>query len=111
MPFHAKFGLMPWAAAALLSIPIAFAPTALANSQLALDKGCYSCHGSPPQKGAPTMSKLAEDYAKYRGQAEAVTRLANKLREEHVFGSIKAHERLTEESALVLVRWLIDGAK
>ncbi len=85
--------------------------SAFANSQLALDKGCYSCHGTPPKKGAPTIEKIAADYAKYRGQTDAAVLLSNKLREHHSFSSIPAHERLSEESALILVRWLIEGAK
>jgi cytochrome c len=99
------------AAIAWLSLGFAFASPAQASSQLALDKGCYSCHSTPPKKGTPTMEQLAADYAKYRGQPEAVTRLAAKLREHHVFGGVKAHERLTEENAKILVSWLIDGAK
>lgn len=94
-----------------LAMCLAATPAAQASSLLALDKGCYSCHGSPPQKGAPTMDKLAADYAQYRGQTDAAAKLATQLREHHVFGSIMAHERLTEESALTLVRWLIYGAK
>jgi cytochrome c len=85
--------------------------SAFASSQLALDKGCYSCHGTPPKKGAPTMENIAADYAKYLGQTDAAARLSNKLREHHIFSNIPAHERLSEESALILVRWLIEGAK
>lgn len=81
------------------------------GGQLAVDKGCYACHGTPPKKNVPTLEKIAADYAKYRGQPEAVGKLAAKLREGHMFSSIKAHEQLTPESAAVLVRWLIDGGK
>lgn len=86
------------------------ASSAHASAQLALDKGCYSCHGSPPRKNAPTFEKLALDYAKYKNVPSAETELAGKLREGHVFGGIQAHERLSEESALLLVRWIIQGA-
>lgn len=84
---------------------------AQSSSALALDKGCYSCHGNPPRKNAPTFERLAADYAKYQGQTEATIALAEKLHKEHVFGGIKAHEQLTPENALQLVRWIIDGAK
>ncbi len=80
-------------------------------SALALDKGCYSCHGSSPRKNAPTFDQLAKDYAKYQGQTATEVTLAEKLHEKHVFGGIKAHEELTPENALQLVRWIIDGAK
>ncbi len=84
---------------------------AQASSQLALDKGCYSCHGTPPKKSAPTFEQIATDYAQYRGQTDAAAKLAAKLREGHMFGGINAHEQLTEESALKLVLWLIDAKK
>lgn len=84
---------------------------AQSSSALALDKGCYSCHGSSPRKNAPTFDQLAKDYAKYQGQTATAVTLAEKLHEEHVFGGIKAHEELTPENALQLVRWIIDGAK
>jgi cytochrome c len=111
MSFHTQLSVNSMAAIAALFLGFAFAPPALASSQLALDKGCYSCHGTPPKKGTPTMEQLAADYAKYRGQTDAASRLAAKLREHHVFGGVQAHERLSEENAKILVDWLIDGAK
>ncbi len=89
---------------------LALAPAAQASSQLALDKGCMGCHGNPPQKKAPTFAQLATDYARYANDPGADVRLAEKLRARHVFGSIRAHETLTPDSALALVRWIIHGA-
>lgn len=63
------------------------------------------------EENAPTFEQVSADFAKYRGQTDAAARLAGKLREGHIFGGINAHEQLTEESALTLVRWLIDGIK
>jgi cytochrome c len=97
--------------AMLMVIGFPLGALAQANSTLALDKGCYSCHGSPPRKSAPTFEQLASNYAKYQGNAEAAITLADKLHQEHVFGGIRAHEQLSPESALLLVRWIIDGAK
>lgn len=82
-----------------------------ASSQLALDKGCYSCHGEPPRRSAPGMTQLATDYARYRGQADAPRKLADKLREGGLFAHIAAHERLSQEECETLMRWIIDGAK
>ena len=96
-------------ASATIGLPMV--SLAQSSSALALDKGCYSCHGSPPRKNAPTFERLANDYAKYQGQTEPTIALAEKLHKEHVFGGIKAHEQLTPENALQLVRWIIDGAK
>lgn len=82
-----------------------------ASSQLALDKGCYSCHGDPPRRDAPGMAQLAADYARYRGQADAPRRLADKLREGGLFAHIAAHERISQEECEALMRWIIEGAK
>jgi len=84
---------------------------AQSDSQLALDKGCYSCHGEPPRRSAPSMAQLATEYARYRGQADAPRRLADKLREGGLFAHIAAHERLRPEECEVLIRWIIEGAK
>jgi cytochrome c len=96
--------LLPLCLALLPALP------AQASSQLALEQGCYSCHGEPPRRGIPSMAELAADYARYRGQADAPRRLADKLREGTLFGHIAAHERLSPEECEALMRWLIDGA-
>jgi cytochrome c len=93
---------------ALNSLPAAHAS---AGAQLALDKGCFSCHGAPPRKNAPSFEALARDYARYQGEPAMETRLADELREGHVFGGIPAHERLSAENARALVRWIIEGAR
>ena len=87
------------------------ASACMANSQLALDKGCMTCHGTPPKKNTPSFQTLAVQFAAYKNQPGADQKLADKLREHHVFGSIRAHETLTPESALALVRWIIQGAQ
>ena len=96
---------------ACLSLFLLFTLPARASSQLALDKGCYSCHGEPPRRSAPSMAQLATDYARYRGQADAPRRLADKLREGGLFAHIAAHERLSPEECETLMRWIIEGAK
>lgn len=82
-----------------------------ANAQLALEKGCYGCHGEPPRRGAPTFAQLAAGYARYRGQLEAPRKLADKLREGGLFGHIAAHERISPYECELLMRWIIDGAR
>lgn len=107
-----RFGrskLITLAAAGGLSLLLV--SNAQASAQLALDKGCYTCHGNPPMKNAPTFEQLAASYAQYQGQSDAAVRLASKLHQDYVFGGINAHERLTQESALALVRWIIEGAR
>lgn len=102
---------LPSACAVFMAIGFSVSALAQENSALALDKGCYSCHGNPPRKSAPTFEQLASNYAQYQGQTETAATLADKLHKEHVFGGIRAHEQLSPENALLLIRWIIDGAK
>ena len=82
-----------------------------ASSQLALAKGCYSCHGEPPRKNVPSFPQLAVNYAKYQGQTHAARKLAQKLCEGTLFAHIASHERLSTKEAETLIQWVIDGAK
>lgn len=84
--------------------------SATSGAQLASDKGCYNCHGDPPKKKAPTFAALAKDYAQYQGHPEQEAALAEKLRTGSFFGHIDAHERLSADTALALVRWIIRGS-
>lgn len=100
--------------ASLAALVLAWAVVPLpaqASLQLALEKGCYGCHGAPPRRNTPSFAQLAADYAKYRGQAEAPHKLADKLRAGSLFGHIAAHERVSDEECERLMRWLIDGAR
>jgi cytochrome c551/c552 len=94
-------------AALILALPLA----AAASANLALEKGCMSCHGTPPRGKAPTMSELATRYAPYRGNETEIARLSAHLREHHLFGGVPAHERLSAEEAERFVRWLVDGGR
>lgn len=85
-------------------------PLAHAGSQLALEKGCYACHGKMPQQNAPTFESLAAHFAPSRqskGQAEAEKKLIEEIRSINVV----AHQQLSDESARVLARWILDGAR
>jgi len=90
------------------TVPAALA--AQADAPLAVDKGCFNCHGDPPRKQAPTFAQLAADYAKFRDDPVAQARLAGKLRSGSIFGHVDAHERLTESDAQRLVAWIAAGA-
>lgn len=94
---------------AVMLCALVAAPAAQASAQLALDKGCFACHGNPPRKNVPSFVELAQDYARYQGQPDMEVKLADKLREGHFFGGVQAHEQLSEESARALVRWIIQG--
>lgn len=84
---------------------------AWASSQLAVEQGCTSCHGSPPRGDAPTFSQLADKYARFRDVSQAEVKLADKLRKPPLLGGIGAHERVSEESARALMQWIIQGAQ
>ena len=84
---------------------------ASASMNLALDKGCLGCHGTPPRGKAPTMAELATRYATARGNEAEIAKLSAHLREHHLFGGVPAHERLSDEEAERFVRWLVDGGR
>lgn len=86
-------------------------PPGRASASLALDKGCFNCHGDPPRRGAPTFAQLAADHAKYRDQPDAPRRLAEKLRAGSLFAHVDSHERLNQDECETLMRWIIDGAR
>lgn len=89
-----------WALNLLASAP------ALATQQLAADMGCYNCHGQAKLQHAPSMARLAEHAAKHRGDTAALQRRADQLRASSLLHPIAAHEKLSPEMALTLMRWL-----
>jgi cytochrome c len=96
------------------SLLLAVACTALpaaASMNLALDRGCLSCHGTPARGKAPTVAALAARYASAQGHEAEIARLSAHLREHHLFGGVPAHERLSAEEAERFVRWLVDGGR
>jgi cytochrome c len=96
----------------LISLLVSALPTgAHASMNLALDKGCLSCHGTPPRGKAPALAELATRYATAKGNEAEVSKLIEHLREHHLFGGVPAHERLSTEEAERFVRWLVDGAR
>lgn len=93
-----------------LLIALAAPLAAQASSQLAIDKGCYSCHGVNLRGEAPGFERLAAKLGKHKGDAAAEQKIVNKLQHGDMLERIDAHERLSPESAKTLVHWLVDGA-
>lgn len=85
--------------------------TAHASPQLAMDHGCYSCHGANLRGEAPTFERLVGKLGKYKGDVPAQTRFVAKYRTGEPFEHIEAHERLSPEAATALVQWLAEGGK
>jgi cytochrome c551/c552 len=96
-----------WLVAAVLALPGA----ATASMNLALDKGCLGCHGTPPRGKAPTIAELATRFRSAQGNEAEVAKLSAHLREHHLFGGVPAHERLSADEAERFVRWLVDGGR
>ncbi len=84
---------------------------ALASQLMALEHGCFNCHSNPPQRTAPSFQHLANEFSGRQGQSDAASEMAEKLRQQHFFGGIDAHERLSQYDATMLIQWVIDGAK
>ena len=55
----------------LLVCTLAASPLAQAGSALAVEMGCYSCHGNAYHPNAPSFAQLASHTAKHRGEAGA----------------------------------------
>ncbi|MDD2918989.1 hypothetical protein [Rhodoferax sp.] len=90
---------------------LALTGAAHASPQLAIDHGCYSCHGAYPRGEAPNFESLASKLGKYRGDADAVAKFVTKYRTGEPLEHIDAHERLSAETATTLVHWLAEGGK
>lgn len=92
---------------AALNAPLA----SQASPQLAVDKGCYNCHGANLRGDAPSIDQLSVKLAKLKGDAAAEQRFVDKFRAGEMFEHVDTHERLSQESAKALIHWLVEGAK
>ncbi|TCS98330.1 hypothetical protein EDC36_10586 [Tepidimonas ignava] len=101
-----RLTLLPW----VLVLTSAGLPGGVrADAAMAVDKGCLNCHGDPPRGKAPTLATLAQRYAPL--SADELARKAERLCEHRLLGGIAAHEKLTPEESLQLVRWIAAGAR
>ncbi len=85
---------------------------ATSASKLAADNGCMACHGTASKIVGPGYNEVA---AKYKGQADAESKLVAKLKAggQGVWGAIPmpAQTQLKDEDARRLVKWILSGAK
>jgi len=96
----------------LAGLLLALAPlVSQASSSLAVEMGCYNCHGTPVRGDAPSFERLSVKYAKRQGDAAAEQHAVDELLRGEPLQRIPAHEYLSPETARQLVHWLFEGAK
>lgn len=80
-------------------------------SQLASTSGCMACHGVSNKIVGPGYNEVI---AKYKGQADAETKLAQKVKAggAGVWGAVPMppHPQLSDADATALVKWILSGA-
>jgi len=82
-----------------------------ASPQLAVEKGCYNCHGPYLRGDAPSFEKLSSRLSKLKGDQAAEQKFVDKYLAGEMFQHIDVHERLSRESAKTLIHWLVEGAR
>ena len=97
--------------AVVFFLSAAWSQDAQASEQLAIDKGCYNCHGANLRGDAPAFDRLSSRLSRLKGDAAAEQKFVDEYRAGELFQHIAPHERLTPESARALIHWLVDGAR
>ncbi|MDD5332855.1 MAG: hypothetical protein PHS32_03835 [Rhodoferax sp.] len=95
----------------LLGAALFSALAAQASSQLAADKGCYACHGAYRRADAPAFDSLSRRLGRLKGNPAAEKDFVEKYNQGEFLEHIEAHERISRESASLLIHWLVEGAK
>ena len=94
-------------AIAALGLAIASGPV-LASPELAKQKNCLACHAVDKKLVGPGYKEIA---AKYKGDKDAVAKLAKKIREGGVgvWGQVPmpANPQVSEQEALTLAKWVM----
>jgi cytochrome c551/c552 len=95
----------------LVALGLGLSANAQADQQLAMEYGCYSCHGAYLRSEAPSFARLTARLSKYKGDAAGQAKFVDKYRLGDAFDRVDAHERLSHEAATALVHWLAEGGK
>jgi len=104
--------MRPCLTAAVVFLAALGAPLASqASWPLAVEMGCYNCHGDQPRGKAPRFERLADRLTGRAGDAAAEQHLFDEFRNGELFEHVDAHERVSPETARTLIRWLLEGAK
>ena len=94
-------------ALAALGIAVASGP-AFAQAELAKQKNCLACHTADKKLVGPSYKDVA---AKYKGDKDAVAKLAKKIREGGVgvWGQVPmpANPQVNDQEAQSLAKWVL----
>jgi cytochrome c551/c552 len=95
------------AVAASLAGGSAAATPAADGAQLAVDHGCMNCHSNQSHT-APTLKHLTEKLTAKGDSPEVLRHLVAELRGQT---GIRGHQAASDESLLVILQWMAQGAK
>ena len=94
-------------ALAVLGLAVASGPV-FAQAELAKQKNCLACHAVDKKLVGPSYKDVA---AKYKGDKDAATKLAKKIREGGVgvWGQVPmpANPQVNEQEAASLAKWVL----
>ena len=97
---------------ALVASALMVSAPAFASKEIASKNACMGCHDVDKKVVGPSYKDIA---AKYKGQADAVDKLAKKVKAggSGVWGPIPmpANAAISEADAKTVVKWILDGAK
>ena len=96
----------------LLAASLLASAPAFASKAIATKNACMGCHAVDKKIVGPAYKDVA---AKYKGQADAVEKLAKKVKAggSGVWGPVPmpANAAISEADAKAVVKWILDGAK
>ncbi|MEY3523181.1 MAG: hypothetical protein RIT33_598 [Pseudomonadota bacterium] len=97
---------------ALVASALMVSAPAFASKEIASKNACMGCHAVDKKVVGPAYKDIA---AKYKGQADAVDKLAKKVKAggSGVWGPVPmpANAAISEADAKTVVKWILDGAK
>ena len=97
---------------ALVASALMVSAPAFASKEIASKNACMGCHAVDKKVVGPAYKDIA---AKYKGQADAVDKLAKKVKNggSGVWGPIPMPKNasISEADAKTVVKWILDGAK
>ncbi|MFA7267983.1 MAG: c-type cytochrome [Sterolibacterium sp.] len=90
---------------------IAIAPSAFASEAIATKAGCLACHNADKKVVGPAYKDVA---AKYKGQADAAAKLADKVRKggQGVWGPVpmppNPSDKINDADLKTVIHWILN---